>query len=61
MEYRAAAGVAAHDLDAVFFHKATVDLGFRVLVAANDDRIGILPQDQNVSPAQILQHIFFKG
>ena len=50
----AAAGVATDDLDVVGIHKFPIDLLQGILIAADDDGIGILPQNQPVAAGGIL-------
>src|SRR5690606_10874920 len=48
MEHRTAAGKPAHNGDAVGSDKGSVDLGQRVLVAADDDGGGVAPEHETV-------------
>ena len=56
-----AAGHAAHHGDAVFFHKGGIHFLRRVLIAADDDSVGILPQHEPVTLGPMLQDVLLKG
>jgi len=43
------AGVSAYDTNTVPFHKFPTDFGFCILISPNNDRIAVLPKNQDVS------------
>ena len=59
--YRAAAGGAAHHMDAVGLHERPVDLALGVLILPDDDGVVILPQQQVVSRRPIPQDRLLKS
>ena len=61
MIYRAAAGHPAHDRDAVLPHVFRVDLSPCVLVAAYDNGVVVLPENEPVAVSLVFENILFKG
>ena len=56
-----AAGNPAHNLYTVFPDIVRIDLRLRALVPSDHDSPVVLPEDQDVSPGETAENIFFEG